>query len=82
MARLLLPGLRVSPEISAYVRVSALTSFYVPFAQLTLGGKTSVSATLERQGLIWNDPPGFVAWGITDYGWRILNLLRNTNVAP
>jgi hypothetical protein len=42
----------------------------------------SVSATLERQGLIWNDPPGFGAWGITDYGWRILNLLRNTNVAP
>ena len=43
LARLLLPGLRVSPEISAYVRVSALTSFYVPFAQLTLGGKTSLS---------------------------------------
>jgi hypothetical protein len=40
----------------------------------------SVSATLERHGLVWNDPPGFGAWGITDYGWRIFNLLRNTKV--
>ena len=40
----------------------------------------SVSAALERQGLLWNDPPGFGAWGITDYGLRILNLLRNTRV--
>lgn len=42
----------------------------------------SVSATLERQGLVWNDPPGFGSWGITDYGSRIFNLLRNTKVAP
>jgi hypothetical protein len=42
----------------------------------------SVSAALKRQGLIWNDPPGFGAWGITDYGWRILNLPRKANVAP
>lgn len=40
----------------------------------------SVSAMLERQGLIWNDPPGFGGWGITDYGGRILDLLQNTNV--
>jgi len=40
----------------------------------------SVSATLEREGLIWNDPPGFGAWGVTDYGQRILDLLRNANV--
>jgi hypothetical protein len=40
----------------------------------------SVSATLEREGLLWNDPPGFGAWGITDYGRRILDLLRNTKV--
>jgi len=40
----------------------------------------AVSATLERQGLIWNDPPGFGGWGITDYGRRILDLLRNTKV--
>jgi hypothetical protein len=40
----------------------------------------AVSATLERQGLVWNDPPGFGAWGITDYGRRILNLLQSTEV--
>lgn len=40
----------------------------------------SVSATLERQGLVWNDPPGFGAWGITDYGQRIIDLLRSTKV--
>jgi hypothetical protein len=40
----------------------------------------SVSATVEREGLVWNDPPGFGAWGITDYGRRILDLLRNTRV--
>jgi hypothetical protein len=40
----------------------------------------AVSATLERQGLVWNDPPGFGGWGITDYGRRILDLLRNTKV--
>ena len=38
----------------------------------------AVSATLERQGLIWNDPPGFGGWSITDYGRRILDLLRST----
>lgn len=38
----------------------------------------AVSATLERQGLIWNDPPGFGGWSITDYGRRILELLRTT----
>jgi hypothetical protein len=36
----------------------------------------AVSATLERQGLIWNDPPGFGGWWITDYGRRISDLLR------
>lgn len=40
----------------------------------------AVSATLERQGLIWNDPQGFGGWEITDYGRRILDLLRNTKV--
>ena len=38
----------------------------------------AVSATLERQGLIWNDPPGFGGWSITGYGRRILELLRGT----
>jgi hypothetical protein len=38
----------------------------------------AVSAALERQGLIWNDPPGFGSWSITDYGHRILELLRAT----
>jgi hypothetical protein len=37
----------------------------------------AVSAALERQGLIWNDPPGFGGWGITDYGQRILDHLQN-----
>jgi len=36
-------GFRVSPAISAYVCVSALTSCYVPFAPFTLGEKTSLS---------------------------------------
>ena len=36
----------------------------------------AISATLERQGLIWNDPPGFDAWSITEYGRRILRLLK------
>lgn len=40
----------------------------------------SVTATLEREGLVWNDPPGFGAWGITDYGRRILDLLRHTKI--
>jgi hypothetical protein len=40
----------------------------------------SVSATLEHEGLVWNDPPGFGTWGITDYGRRILLLLRTTSV--
>jgi hypothetical protein len=40
----------------------------------------AISATLERQGLIWNDPPGFDAWSITDYGLRILDLLRSVTV--
>jgi hypothetical protein len=40
----------------------------------------AVSATLEREGLVWNDPPGFGAWGITDYGRRILDLLRTTRL--
>jgi len=33
-------GLRASPEISAHVRVSALTSRYIPFARLTVNEKT------------------------------------------
>jgi hypothetical protein len=40
----------------------------------------AVSATLERLGLIWNDPPGFGAWGITGYGRRILDYLRSVDV--
>jgi hypothetical protein len=40
----------------------------------------SVTATLEREGLVWNDPPGFGAWGTTDYGQRILDLLRHTKI--
>ncbi len=39
----------------------------------------AVSATLERQGLIWNDPPGFGGWWITEYGHRILDLLRSVD---
>jgi hypothetical protein len=35
-------GLRASPAISAYVRVSAWTSCYVTFAGLVLAGKTSL----------------------------------------
>ena len=37
----------------------------------------AVSATLERQGLVWNDPPGFGGWGITDYGQHILSMPEN-----
>jgi len=28
----------------------------------------ALTATLERHGLVWNDPPGFPGWGITPYG--------------
>lgn len=42
----------------------------------------AVSATLERQGLTWNDPPGFGAWGLTDYGRRILSLLKDVQADP
>jgi hypothetical protein len=39
----------------------------------------AISATLERQGLIWNEGPGHEAWDVTDYGLRILDLLRSTD---
>lgn len=54
-----------SKVLQALMRVSADVADYV-------------SATLEREGLVWNDPPGFGAWGITGYGRRILDLLRTT----
>jgi hypothetical protein len=40
-------GLRAFPEISAYVRVSALMLRYAPFARLTLGEKTSLPTPLK-----------------------------------
>jgi hypothetical protein len=39
----------------------------------------AISATLERQGLIWNEGPWHEAWDVTDYGERILGLLRSTD---
>jgi hypothetical protein len=36
----------------------------------------AITAALERQGLVWNDPAGFGAWGLTDYGRHIVRFLR------
>jgi len=36
----------------------------------------ALAATLQRHGLIWNDPAGFSQWGITDYGHTLVRTLE------
>lgn len=40
-----------------------------------VGIAQGIVAALQRQGLVWADPPGFTDWGITAYGERILAYL-------
>jgi hypothetical protein len=40
----------------------------------------AITAALVRQGLIWNDPPGFEEWGLTDYGRGTVGYLHDMQI--
>jgi hypothetical protein len=40
----------------------------------------AITAALVRHGLIYNDPPGFQDWGLTDYGRNIVEHLRGIDL--
>lgn len=37
----------------------------------------AITAALERQGFVWNDPPGYDGWGLNAYGREIVGYLRS-----
>jgi len=47
---------------------------------ITEDAADAISAALERQGLVWNDPPGYGGWGLTAYGRQIVTVLRSVKL--
>jgi hypothetical protein len=37
----------------------------------------ALTAALVRHGLVYNDPPGFEDWGLTEYGRNIVRYLSD-----
>jgi hypothetical protein len=40
----------------------------------------AITAALVRHGLIWNDPPRFEDWGLTDYGRNLVGYLQDMGI--